>query len=151
MYTGNVFEPRALDELLPNWKELEAPLDTPVVEDEFLFLSEKKFLQLPQFLLPPEQHNHGNYIISLSKFVRWLGAQAEEAGVEIYPGFSASEVLYREDGGVRGIATRDVGIGKDGKPKSTFARGMELRARVVRGSSSHCVVHDLYSPLTVVN
>jgi electron-transferring-flavoprotein dehydrogenase len=134
--SGNVFEPRALDELLPNWKELGAPLDTPVTEDEFLLLSEKKSLQLPHILLPPEQHNDGNYIISLSKLVRWLGEQAEEAGVEIYPGFSASEVLYREDGSVTGIATRDVGIGKDGKPKGTFARGMELRARMVRASFS---------------
>ncbi|GLE07462.1 hypothetical protein PINS_up017773 [Pythium insidiosum] len=140
--SGNVFEPRALNELLPNWKELEAPLDTPVTDDAFLFLSEKNSIKLPNVLLPPEQHNHGNYIVSLSKLVRWLGAQAEEAGVEIYPGFSASEVLYREDGSVGGIATRDVGIGKDGKPKGTFARGMELRARVTlfgegcRGSCS---------------
>lgn len=140
--SGNVFEPRALDELLPNWKELDAPIHTPVEEDAFLFVTEDKSLKLPNFLLPPEQHNHGNYIISLSKLTRWLGAQAEEAGVEIYAGFSASEVLYGDDGAVKGIATRDVGIGKDGKPKSTFARGMELRGRVTlfgegcRGSCS---------------
>lgn len=131
---------------MPDWKEKGAPLDTPVTEDEFLFLAEKKHVQLPHVLLPPEQHNEGNYIISLSKFVRWMGEQAEEAGVEIYPGFSASEVLYREDGAVAGIATRDVGIGKDSKPKGTFARGMELRARMTlfgegcRGSCSEEVM-----------
>lgn len=140
--SGNVLEPRALNELLPDWKELGAPLDTPVTKDRFLLLTKNKSLSLPHFLLPREEHNDGNYIISLSKFVRWMGQQAEEAGVEIYPGFSASEVLYRKDGSVGGIATRDVGIGKDGKPKSTFARGMELRARVTlfgegcRGSCS---------------
>ncbi|GAB9462537.1 Electron transfer flavoprotein-ubiquinone oxidoreductase [Globisporangium polare] len=140
--SGNVFEPRALNELLPNWKELDAPISTPVTDDAFMFLSETKSLKLPNFLLPPEQHNHGNYVISLSKLTRWLGAQAEEAGVEIYAGFSASEVLYGDDGAVKGIATRDVGIGKDGHPKSTFARGMELRGRVTlfgegcRGSCS---------------
>lgn len=144
--SGNVFEPRALDELLPDWKDLGAPLDTPVTKDKFLLLTEDKSLGLPHFLLPREEHNEGNYIISLSKFVRWMGEQAEEAGVEIYPGFSASEVLYREDGSVDGIATRDVGVGKDGKPKGTFARGMELRARVTlfgegcRGSCSEEVM-----------
>ncbi|KUF93331.1 RCC1 and BTB domain-containing protein 2 [Phytophthora nicotianae] len=144
--SGNVFEPRALDELLPDWKDLGAPLDTPVTKDKFLLLTEDKSLGLPHFLLPREEHNEGNYIISLSKFVRWMGEQAEEAGVEIYPGFSASEVLYREDGSVGGIATRDVGVGKDGKPKGTFARGMELRARVTlfgegcRGSCSEEVM-----------
>ncbi|CAH0485323.1 unnamed protein product [Peronospora farinosa] len=144
--SGNVLEPRALNELLPNWKDLGAPLDTPVTKDKFLLLTEKKSLALPHFLLPQEEHNDGNFVISLSKFVRWLGEQAEEAGVEIYPGFSASEVLYRKDGSVGGIATRDVGIGKDNKPKSTFARGMELRARVTlfgegcRGSCSEEVM-----------
>ncbi|KAG3119083.1 Electron transfer flavoprotein-ubiquinone oxidoreductase [Phytophthora idaei] len=144
--SGNVFEPRALDELLPDWKDLGAPLDTPVTKDQFLLPPEDKSLGIPHFLLPREEHNEGNYIISLSKFVRWMGEQAEEAGVEIYPGFSASEVLYREDGSVGGIATRDVGVGKDGKPKGTFARGMELRARVTlfgegcRGSCSEEVM-----------
>ncbi|DAZ97963.1 TPA: LOW QUALITY PROTEIN: hypothetical protein N0F65_006388 [Lagenidium giganteum] len=140
--SGNVFEPRALNELIPDWKDKGAPIHTEVTDDAFMFLTKDGSYRLPNFLLPPEQHNHGNYIISLSKLVRWLGEQAEEVGVEIYPGFSASEVLYREDGSVGGIATRDVGIGKDGKPKSTFARGMELRARVTlfgegcRGSCS---------------
>ncbi|KAL8021189.1 putative electron transfer flavoprotein-ubiquinone oxidoreductase [Plasmopara halstedii] len=144
--SGNVLEPRALNELLPNWKELGAPLDTPVSKDKFLLLTEQNSFSLPHFILPREEHNDGNYVISLSKFVRWMGEQAEEAGVEIYPGFSASEVLYRDDGSVSGIATRDVGIGKDGKPKNTFARGMELRARVTlfgegcRGSCSEEVM-----------
>ncbi|TDH70810.1 hypothetical protein CCR75_001856 [Bremia lactucae] len=148
--SGNVLEPRALNELLPNWKELGAPLDTPVTKDKFLLLTPKKSLSLPHFLLPREEHNDGNYVISLSKFVRWMGEQAEAAGVEIYPGFSASEVLYRDDGAVCGIATRDVGIGKDGKPKSTFARGMELRARVTlfgegcRGSCSEEVMEKFH-------
>ncbi|CAK4131375.1 unnamed protein product [Aphanomyces euteiches] len=144
--SGNVFEPHALNELIPDWKEKGAPLDTPVTEDKFLIISKEKSWQLPHFMLPPQQHNKGNYVISLGKLTRWLGTQAEELGVEIYPGFSASEVLYREDGSVRGIATRDVGINKDGTPKETFARGMELRARVTlfgegcRGSCSEEII-----------
>ncbi|RHY26543.1 hypothetical protein DYB32_007507 [Aphanomyces invadans] len=132
--SGNVFEPRALNELIPDWKEKGAPLDTPVTDDRFLVTSKDSSWKLPNFMLPPQQ------------LTRWLGAQAEELGVEIYPGFSASEVLYREDGGVRGIATRDVGINKDGTPKETFARGMELRGRVTlfgegcRGSCSEEVM-----------
>ncbi|RHZ39502.1 hypothetical protein DYB31_013998 [Aphanomyces astaci] len=141
--SGNVFEPRALNELIPDWKEKGAPLDTPVSDDRFLIISKDGSWKLPNFLLPPQQVQ---YIRVLGKLTRWLGAQAEELGVEIYPGFSASEVLYREDGGVRGIATRDVGINKDGTPKETFARGMELRARVTlfgegcRGSCSEEVM-----------
>jgi len=144
--SGNVFEPRALTELLPNWKELGAPIDTPVADDVFLFLTEKRAFELPRVLLPPMLHNEGNYIISLGKLVRWLGKQAEEAGVEIFPGFAASEVLYGADGGVIGIATRDMGIGKDGVPKSSFSRGIELIARQTlfaegcRGSCSESVM-----------
>ncbi|KDO29821.1 hypothetical protein SPRG_04927 [Saprolegnia parasitica CBS 223.65] len=144
--SGNVFEPHALNELIPDWKEKGAPLDTPVTTDSFLIISKEKSIQLPNFLLPPQVHNEGNYVISLGKLTRWLGTQAEELGVEIYPGFSASEVLYREDGSVRGIATRDVGLEKDGTPKETFARGMELRGRVTlfgegcRGSCSEEVM-----------
>ncbi|OQS03864.1 electron transfer flavoprotein-ubiquinone oxidoreductase [Thraustotheca clavata] len=144
--SGNVFEPHALNELIPDWKEKGAPLDTPVTSDSFLIISEKSSIKLPNILLPPQVHNEGNYVISLGKLTRWLGAQAEELGVEIYPGFSASEVLYREDGSVRGIATRDVGLEKDGTPKETFARGMELRGRVTlfgegcRGSCSEEVM-----------
>src|SRR5258708_2681056 len=123
--SGAVFEPRALDELLPSWKELGAPLNTPATHDTVLFLTEKKSFRLPT---PPGMRNHGNYVISLGNLCRWLGQQAEALGVEIYPGFAAAEVLY-EDGAVAGVATGDMGIGKDGKHKDGFARGMELRAK----------------------
>eukprot|EP01147_Barroeca_monosierra_P010864 gene10864-2939_t len=128
--SGNVFEPRALNALVPDWKERGAPLSTPVTSDHFLVLpNETSSFTIPHALLPPQLNNDGNYIISLSKLVRWLGEYAEELGVEIFPGFSASEVLYGKNGAVQGIATRDMGLNKDGSPKPTFARGMELRAR----------------------
>eukprot|EP00043_Microstomoeca_roanoka_P002362 m.37892 g.37892 ORF g.37892 m.37892 type:complete len:613 (-) comp11437_c0_seq1:242-2080(-) len=128
--SGNVFEPRGLNTLIPDWKERGAPVTTRVTEDQFLvLLNDNQSVAIPNMLLPPQLHNDGNYIISLSKLVRWLGEYAEELGVEIFPGFSASEVLYGSDGAVKGIATRDVGLNKDGTPKPTFARGMELRAR----------------------
>ena len=127
--SGNVFETKALDELIPNWKELNAPVETKATEDHFLILSEKHSIQIPTFLLPSQLHNHNNYIISLSKLVRWLAVQAEELGVEIYPGFAASEVLYNSDNAVIGIATKDSGIGKDGTEKDTYACGIELIAK----------------------
>lgn len=102
--SGNVFEPHALNELIPNWKELGAPLETKASDDRFLVLSETSSLQIPHALLPPELGNDGNYIISLSQLVRWLATQAEELGVEIYPGFAASEVLYGEKGNVIGVS-----------------------------------------------
>jgi electron-transferring-flavoprotein dehydrogenase len=123
--SGAVIEPRSLNELIPDWKEKGAPLDTPAREDRFLFLTETKSFKLPT---PPQMHNHGNYIVSLGNVVRWLGQQAEEMGVEIYPGFAASELL-EEDGRIVGIATGDMGVGKDGEPTGNFQRGMELRAR----------------------
>eukprot|EP01104_Vermistella_antarctica_P014079 TRINITY_DN436_c2_g1_i1.p1 TRINITY_DN436_c2_g1~~TRINITY_DN436_c2_g1_i1.p1 ORF type:complete len:662 (-),score=112.20 TRINITY_DN436_c2_g1_i1:39-1952(-) len=125
--SGNVFEPRALDELIPDWKERGAPLNTPAKSDTMLWLQENG----SSFKMPtvPSIHNEGNYIISLGELTQWLAEQAEELGVEIYPGFAASEVLYGEDGGVQGIATNDCGIGRDGEAKATFARGMELRAK----------------------
>ena len=123
--SGAVLEPRALNELIPDWKEKGAPLDTPAQTDRFLFLTETRSFQLPT---PPQMHNHGNYIVSLGNVVRWLGQQAEELGVEIYPGFAASELL-EEDGRIVGIATGDMGVGKDGEPTANFQRGMELRAR----------------------
>jgi electron-transferring-flavoprotein dehydrogenase len=123
--SGAVLEPRALNELIPDWKEKGAPLNTPAKEDRFLFLTETSSYRLPT---PPQMHNEGNYIVSLGNFVRWLGQQAEELGVEIYPGFAASELL-EEDGRVVGIATGDMGIGKDGEPTGNFQRGMELRAK----------------------
>lgn len=143
--SGNVFEPRALDELLPSWREDEScPVKTEVKEDHFLFLQdEKKSIKVPNFIHPKAIHNDGNYIISLGQLCRWLGTQCEEAGVEIYPGFSASEVLYRPDGGVAGIATADMGVNKDGSPKDTFARGMELRARqtlLAEGARGSCTL-----------
>ncbi len=122
--SGAVLEPRALNELIPDWKEKGAPLDTPAGEDRFLFLTKTKSFKMPT---PPQMHNHGNYIVSLGNVVRWLGQQAEALGVEIYPGFAASELL-EEDGRIVGIATGDMGIGKDGQPTGNFQRGMELRA-----------------------
>jgi electron-transferring-flavoprotein dehydrogenase len=127
--SGNVFETRALDELLPDWRDMNPPLETPAGDDHFLYLTETGAIEVPHMLLPPELNNHGNYIISLSNLVRWLGEKAEELGVEVYPGFAADEVLYAEDGSVRGVATKDAGIGKDGEQKSTFTRGMELLAK----------------------
>ena len=124
--SGAVLEPRALDELLPDWKALGAPLHTPAGEDRFLFLTEKRSIQLPT---PPQMNNHGNYIISLGNLCRWLGQQAEGLGVEIYPGFAAAEVLYHEDGSVKGVATGDLGIGKDGKHTENYQPGMELHAK----------------------
>ncbi len=124
--SGAVLEPRALDELLPDWKALGAPLNTPAGEDRFLFLTETKSFRLPT---PPQMNNHGNYIISLGNLCRWLGQQAEGLGVEIYPGFAAAEVLYHEDGSVRGVATGDLGIGRDGQHTENYQPGMELHAK----------------------
>ncbi|KAI8612396.1 hypothetical protein BC830DRAFT_1171110 [Chytriomyces sp. MP71] len=125
--SGAVLEPRALNELIPDWKEKGAPLHTPVTKDKMYLMTKNLAIPIPH---PPQMSNHGNYIISLSKFVRWLGEQAEEAGVELYPSFAASEVLYNADGSVAGIATNDVGIGRNGLPKDSFERGMEIRAKV---------------------
>lgn len=145
--SGNVFEPRALNELIPDWKEKGAPLDTPVKEDKFYFLLNKQMgVPLPT---PPTLHNEGNYIISLGSLCRWLAQQAEGLGVEMYAGFSGSEVLYEGSGNkvtVAGVATSDMGIGKDGRKKDTFTRGIELRAKQtlfaegVRGSLSEAVM-----------
>ncbi len=123
--SGAVLEPRTLNELLPDWKENGAPLNTPVENDKFVLLTEKSAIPLPT---PPQMVNHGNYIISLGNFCRWLAEQAEAIGVDIYPGFAGSEVLY-EDGKVIGVATGDFGIGKDGKPTANFAPGVELQAQ----------------------
>jgi len=123
--SGAVFEPRALNELLPDWRERGAPLNTPAVEDRFLYLTANRALRLPT---PPQMHNHGNYIISLGNLCRWLAKEAEELGVEIYPGFAGAEVLYDEDGRVRGVATGDMGIGRDGEPTERYTPGVELIA-----------------------
>jgi len=127
--SGAIMDPRALTELFPNWKELGAPLNQPVTEDKFLFLNEGGSKGTPNALLPECFHNHGNYIVSLSNVTRWLGQQAEALGVEIFPGFPAAEVLYNEDGSVKGVATGNMGIGKDGEPTDNFQLGMELHAK----------------------
>ncbi len=124
--SGAVIEPRALDELIPDWRERGAPLVTPAQEDRFLFLTEGRAFRLPT---PPQMHNHGNYIISLGNLCRWLGREAEALGVEIYPGFAAAEVLYDEQGRVLGVATGSMGIGRDGKPTENFQPGVELRGK----------------------
>ncbi|MBY3756182.1 electron transfer flavoprotein-ubiquinone oxidoreductase [Azospirillum formosense] len=127
LLSGAVFEPHALDELIPDWKEKGAPLTTPAREDRFLYLTETKALKAP--FTPPQMHNHGNYIISLGNLARWMAGQAEELGVEIYPGFAAAEVLYDDAGAVKGVATGDMGIGKDGEKTANYTPGMELHAR----------------------
>ncbi|XP_011306865.1 electron transfer flavoprotein-ubiquinone oxidoreductase, mitochondrial [Fopius arisanus] len=126
--SGACIDPIALNELIPNWEELGAPLKTPVTEDKFALLTEKGRIPIPIFKGMP-MYNHGNYIVRLGHVVTWLGEQAEAAGVDIYSGIAASEILYHDDGSVKGIATNDVGIAKDGSPKSTFERGMELHAK----------------------
>ncbi|WP_424946761.1 electron transfer flavoprotein-ubiquinone oxidoreductase [Candidatus Spongiihabitans sp.] len=129
--SGALFEPRALNELFPDWKERGAPLETPVQKDQVLmFQSESKALSMPLWMVPKPMHNAGNYIISLGDLCRWLGEQAEGLGVEIFPGFPASEVLFHEDGGIKGVATGEMGRGADGARKPSFEPGMELHARV---------------------
>ncbi|BAL94941.1 electron transfer flavoprotein-ubiquinone oxidoreductase [Rubrivivax gelatinosus] len=125
--SGAVMDPRALTELIPDWKERGAPLNQPCGEDEVLFLhANGTHHEAPSWLIPGCLHNHGNYIISLGAVTRWMAAQAEELGVEIFPGFAAAEVLYGEDGQVRGVATGNMGVGKDGQPHDGFQLGMEL-------------------------
>ena len=128
--SGNVFETKALDELLPNWKEEGAPIKTKVSKEKFLFLSKNRSLSWPTWLLPAVQKNHNNYIISLANLCRWLAEQAEKLGIEIFPGFPASEILYKEDGSVKGVATLDMGLDKEGNKKDTYQEGMELHAKV---------------------
>ncbi|KAI3876075.1 hypothetical protein MKW92_039155 [Papaver armeniacum] len=141
--SGNVFEPRALDELIPQWKQQQAPITVPVTSDKFLLLTKKH-----AFSLPSPFDNKGNYVISLSQLVRWMGSKAEELGVEIYPGFAASEILYDASGSVIGIGTNDMGIAKDGSKKENFQRGVELKGRITllaegcRGSLSEKIIRD---------
>ena len=128
--SGAVFEPRAIDELFPDWKERGAPLNTPVKKDNFLFyLSNKWSVKLPNFFIPKPTHNYGNYIVSMGNVCRWLAEQAEAMEVDIYPGFAASEVVFHDDGSVKGIATGDMGVGLDGEQKAGYAQGMELHAK----------------------
>jgi electron-transferring-flavoprotein dehydrogenase len=123
--SGAVLEPRALNELLPDWQDMSAPLNTPVSRDRFLFLTATRAIALPT---PPHMHNRGNYVVSLCNVVKWLGEQAEALGAEIYPGFAAAEVLYHEDGRVKGVATGAMGLDRAGEPKANFEPGIELHA-----------------------
>ena len=128
--SGAVFEPTALNELFPDWKEMAAPLLTPVSDDNiFLFTGDSNSIKVPNLLAPKTMHNNGNYIISLGKLCRWLAGQAENLGVEVFPGFAAAEVLYGDSGEVLGVATGDMGIDSSGQQKSSYMQGMELRAK----------------------
>ncbi|MDR8402349.1 electron transfer flavoprotein-ubiquinone oxidoreductase, partial [Paraburkholderia sp. USG1] len=127
--SGAVMDPRAMTELIPDWKEKGAPLTVDVTEDKFLFLTETGSKSVPVWALPDNFKNHGNYVISLANVTRWLGQQAEALGVEIFPGFPAAEILYNDDGSVKGVATGNLGIGKDGQPTENFQLGMELHAK----------------------
>ena len=138
--SGAVMDPIAINELFPNWRELGAPLNTPVTEDRFMFLTEKKARTTPEWMLPGCFKNHGNYVVSLANVTRWLGQQAESLGVEVFPGFPAAEILYKEDGSVRGVATGNMGVDRDGKPTDAFQLGMELHAKYTlfaEGSRGH--------------
>ncbi len=127
--SGAIMDPKALTELIPDWKAKGAPLTQPVTDDAFVFLGEKSGVRVPNFMLPGCFQNHGNYIVSLSNVCKWMAQQAEALGVEIFPGFAAAEVLYDEQGAVKGVATGNLGVGKDGAPTGDFALGMELHAK----------------------
>jgi len=129
--SGAVMDPRALEELFPDWKALGAPLKAPVSEDRFLFLTQSGSFRVPGFLLPECFRNHGNHVVSLGNLCRWLAKQAESLGVEIYPGFAAAEILYDEKGAVKGVATGDMGVGRDGKPTGQHQPGIELHGKYV--------------------
>jgi electron-transferring-flavoprotein dehydrogenase len=138
--SGAVMDPKALTELFPNWKEMGAPLETEVSKDEFLFLTADNSYQVPNWMLPSCFKNEGNYIVSLANVTRWLGQQAENLGVEIFPGFPAAEILYNGQGAVCGVITGSMGLDKEGKPTDQFQLGMELRARYTlfaEGSRGH--------------
>ena len=127
--SGAVMDPRAITELMPDWKAQGAPLDTEVTEDEVLFLTATKSYRTPNWALPSGLRNHGNYIVSLGAVVRWMGQQAEALGIDVYPGFAAAEILYDDQGAVRGVATGNMGVGRDGEPTDNFQPGMELLAK----------------------
>jgi len=138
--SGAVMDPVAMNELVPEWKSLGAPLDTEVQEDRFLFLSKNDSIAVPNWALPPCFINEGNYIVSLSNVVKWMGKQAEALGVDLYPGFPASEILYRDDGSVIGVATGDMGVSRDGSRREDFQPGMALHAKYTlfaEGSRGH--------------
>jgi len=130
--SGAVLDPSGLNDLLPGWQDDEtSSIDTQVTADHFLFLGPAGSIRIPNFLLPPMLNNHGNYVASLGNVTRWLAAKAEELGVEIYPGFAAAEILYHEDGSVKGVATGDMGVGRDGQAKDTYTQGIELHGKYV--------------------
>jgi electron-transferring-flavoprotein dehydrogenase len=146
--SGVVFDPKALDELMPDWRDDPTqPFDTEVTEDKFMALGPAGSAQLPTFAFPPFMHNHGCYVGSLANLCRWLGEKAEAMGVEIYPGFPAAEYIY-EDGAIRGVITGDMGVGKDGSHKDMYQPGMELRAKYTligegaRGSLSKKLIKE---------
>src|SRR5262245_63158765 len=127
--SGAVIDPVGLDRLLPEWRSEDTPIRTPVRDDRFYWLGAAGALRLPNFILPPLMSNHGNFVVSLGNVCRWLAGKAEGLGVGIYPGFAAAQQLYGTNGEVVGVATGDMGIGKDGKPKDSLTRGMEQRAK----------------------
>ena len=127
--SGAVIDPIGLDRLLPEWRSEDTPLKTKVSEDRFYYLFRSRALRLPNVLMPPLMGNHGNYVVSLGNVCRWLATKAEALGVEIYPGFAAAELLFDANGAVAGVATGDMGVARDGHPKDSFTRGMELRAK----------------------
>ena len=130
--SGAVIDPIGLDRLAPDWRtDPECPLKTPVADDRFYYLTQTRSVRLPNWPMPRLMNNHGNFIGSLGALTRWLGARAESLGVEIYPGFAATELLFGDNGEVVGIATGDMGVGRDGEPKPNFSRGMELRGKYV--------------------
>ncbi|HOP19489.1 MAG TPA: NAD(P)/FAD-dependent oxidoreductase, partial [Amphiplicatus sp.] len=129
--SGAVLDPSGINALIPDWKEKGAPIDTPVTSEAFKILGPSGSLPLPVFAMPPAVQNHGNYIVSMGNVCRWLASQAEEMGVEIYPGMAASKLLYRDDGSVRGVIVGEMGIGKDGEPTSGYEPGMELCGKYI--------------------
>ena len=146
--SGAVMDPRAMDELIPDWKEKGCPFETPVTKDTFLVLGEMGSVPLPVFLMPPMLHNHGMYIGSLGSVTRWMAQQAEALGVEIYPGFAASDLTYREDGSIKGVIAGVMGIEKNGEPGPNYSPGMELNGKYVligegvRGSLAKRLIRD---------
>ena len=145
--SGNVFETKALDELIPNWKDLNAPVKTKVTSEDFLYLNKEKSFKVPNFLLPKSLQNHGNYIISLSNLCKWLGDFAENLGVEIFPGFAASKLLYNEKGEVSGVQTGDMGLDINGNPKDNFEPGINIKGKVtVLSEGCSCLLYTSPSP-----
>src|ERR1700737_4125008 len=144
--SGAVIDPIGLDQLIPDWRDQDTPIKTKVSEDRFYWLSVSRAVRLPNLMMPPLMDNHGNFVVALGNVCRWLAAKAEALGVEIYPGFAATEVLFDANGVVAGIATGDMGIARDGHPKDSFTRGMELRGKYTllgegaRGSLSKILI-----------